>query len=210
MKIKVEAPIQYPHDVYVSENNQFEEVVLLLHGYQLDGRFMFKRYAGNFGPEVKVISPNGPFPVPLKKDNEWNARYSWYFYNSKEKNFYINYEPAAKWLCALLRQLNPQRKKTTVLGYSQGGYLAPKVAELAPETKKVVGINCVYRSTRFKVREDVEYHQVHALQDAIVSPQEAKEEFQRLKELGAQGSFVEIEATHLLNHALIRESLQLL
>lgn len=206
MKIKLSVPIEHTHEIYTSENENFDHVILLLHGFQLDGRFMYKRFAKRFGSKTKIISPNAPFMVPLKKENEWLPRYGWYFYDAQTKSFYIDYEPAAKWLSDVMKELNPQKKKTTIIGYSQGGYLAPKVAELLEEATRVVGINCVFRSNRFAVRNTVRYDQIHGKQDSIVSMEEAKMEFLQIKKAGIQGEFLETESEHLLNSDLIKKA----
>lgn len=210
MKTSFQIPITHSHDAYISENEDFDEVALLLHGFQLDGYFMFKRYAKKFGERTKVVSPNAPFLVPLKKGTEWSPRYGWYFYDASKKSFYINYDPAAIWLRDLMKKINPEGKKTTVIGYSQGGYIAPKAAELIPETRKVIGINSIFRSERFKVRPEVAYHQVNGSLDEIVSPQEAREEYDKMSEQNPQGKFLLVEAEHPLNRTLVDKSLELL
>ncbi|MEX1099983.1 MAG: hypothetical protein WEB87_06130 [Bacteriovoracaceae bacterium] len=209
MKISRELPIEYSHDVHVSENESFDQVVLLLHGFQLDGKFMFKRFEKKFGARTKIIAPNAPFLVPLKKEKDWVPRYSWYFYHAQKKNFYINYEPAAKWVTKLMEQLNPEKKELAIMGYSQGGYLAPKVAELLEETVQVVGINSIFRSERFKIKENVRYDQVQGALDTIVSPVEAKAEFLAMRKAGAHGEFRQVEEEHLLNQRLVQAALDL-
>lgn len=205
MKTEVTLPINCPTIVHENEVDHYDRVLLCLHGHQLDGRFMHKRFAPLVGPKTKVISPNAPFLVPLKKEEHWEARYSWYFYDSGKKNFYINYDPAAHWLSKLIRLKNPDHKPVTILGYSQGGYLAPKVGELISECDKVIGINSIFRTKRFKIRKDIEYFQLNGSKDKIVSCHEAKEEFQLLKEIGAKGAFETCEEGHLLNQSLIKQ-----
>lgn len=210
MKTQINLALEMNHDVYVGENDDFDEVVLLLHGYQLDGYFMFKRFKKRFGNNVKVIAPNAPFPVPLKTDDGWEPRYGWYFYDPAKKNFYVNYEPAAKWLAQLAAKLNPLGKKTTIIGYSQGGYLAPKAAELIPECRKVLGINSIFRSSRFEVRSDIDYLQINGEQDDIVNPREAQEEFEAMQAKGAKGNFVLSQASHPLTRDLLNEAMELI
>ncbi|MCO4753055.1 MAG: hypothetical protein KC478_01165 [Bacteriovoracaceae bacterium] len=209
MKISKSVPIIHSHDIYTTENDEYDEVVLLLHGFQLNGYFMFKRFEKRFGPKVKVIAPNAPFIVPLKKDQGWEARYGWYFYDSDTRNFYINYDPAANWLSELLKDLNSNNSPVTIIGYSQGGYIAPKVAELVPEVKKVVGINCIFRSERFKIKKNTTYSQVHGNEDTLVAFTEARSEFLRLKELGVEGEFIEVCEDHFLNGNLIKATMDL-
>jgi len=206
MKTEISIPINFPTIVHENEVDNYERALLCLHGYQLDGRFMHKRFAPLVDAKTKVISPNGPFLAPLKKDDAWEARYSWYFYDSAKKNFYINYEPAAEWLSELIKLKNPRNKPVTILGYSQGGYLAPKVGELISECDKVIGINSIFRADRFEVKNRIEYVQLNGTEDKIVSSQDAKHEFQLLKEKGAKGAFETCEEGHLLNQSLIKKT----
>lgn len=227
MKISRSIPLEHPQDIHISEASDssvlkdFDHVLLLLHGFQLDGSFMFKRFEKKFGPKTLIVAPNAPFLVPLLKqkekekekekayEKEWLPRYGWYFYDSLKKKFVIDYEPASQWLKALMKDLNPEKKETTILGYSQGGYLAPKAAELIKETTQVIGVNCVFRSNHFEMRQGVRYEQVHGKQDSIVSLEEAKEEFLKMRDAGAEGEFLEVESDHLLNHKLVEASLSL-
>ncbi len=206
MKTEVNLPITFPATLFENDTEDFERILLALHGYQLDGRFMHKRFAPLADSKTKVIAPNAPFLVPLKKREGWEPRFGWYFYDSSKKNFYINYGPAAQWLADLLKLKNPNNRPVTVLGYSQGGFLAPKVAELVSECDKVIGINSIFRSERFKVRDNIEYHQLHGTEDKIVSCSEAKEEFDVLMRKGAKGKFETCEDGHLLNQALIKKA----
>ena len=210
MKTSFNIPISHEHQVYLSENQEFDRVLLLLHGYQLNGQFMFKRYADSFGQRVKVIAPNAPFLAPIKKADGWEARYSWYFYDSDKMSFIINYEPAAKWLASLMEQVNPLGKPLTIIGYSQGGFIAPKVAELATNVEKVIGINSIFRSERFTIKPEAQYIQINGSLDDIVPSKQAKTEFDKLIGKGASGQFIELEEGHPLNRNLIKRSLETL
>lgn len=210
MKTELELPITFPSAIYENETESFERVLLCLHGYQLDGRFMFKRFEPLVNSKTKVISPNAPFLVPLKKEGGWEPRYSWYFFDSSRKSFYINYDPAAKWLADLMALKNPNKRPVTIIGYSQGGYLAPKAAELVPECDRVIGINSIFRSEKFEHREAIEYLQLNGTEDKIVSCKDAKTEFDSLIKKGARGKFETCKEGHLLNQSMIKKSTVLL
>lgn len=209
MKISKTYPIKHAHDIYTNNAEDYEKVVLLLHGFQLNGHFMYKRFEKLLPKDTLVIAPNAPFVVPLKKDNAWEPRYGWYFYDPNKKSFYINYEPAALWLSELMQDLNNKFKPLTIIGYSQGGFIAPKVAELIKQTEKVIGINAIFRSERFSIRDDVTYSQVHGTEDSIVSFGDARLEFNKIKATGANGDFFELKEDHFLNRNLVREALNL-
>ncbi|MBC76639.1 MAG: hypothetical protein CME64_11550 [Halobacteriovoraceae bacterium] len=209
MKITKSNPISYEHDIHINETKDYEKVVLLLHGFQLNGKFMFKRFEKLFSSNTLVMAPNAPFVVPLKKDDGWEARYGWYFYDPDKRNFYINYEPASYWLCDIVRELNKKRAPVTIIGYSQGGFIAPKVAESLTEVEKVIAINSIFRSERFSIRKEVTYSQVHGKLDSLVSFEDAQEEFNKMQELGAKGDFLEVEEDHFLNRNLVKSAMKM-
>ena len=48
-----------------------------------------------------------------------------------------------------LKNLNLLNKELFIIGYSQGGYLAPFVGLKCPNTSAVIGINCNYKTEFF-------------------------------------------------------------
>ena len=154
----------------------------------LDGKFMYNTLKAYLPEDSLIISPNGPFLIPHKKEQSFVARYSWYFFDSEKKHFYINFEPAAQMLSSMLDTIAPNIP-VTVIGYSQGGYLAPKVAELYASVDKVIGIACTFRNNKFRER-DIEYHQIHSKQDIVVEYKGSKDEFIKLRN---PGKYIEID-----------------
>jgi predicted esterase len=154
----------------------------------LDGKFMFDVLRQYLPKDSLIISPNGPFLVPHKKADSFFARYSWYFFEPKEKKFFVTYEPAAKYLSDLIDSID-LKLPVTVIGYSQGGFLAPKVAEVCSRVDQVIGLACIFRSMLF-FKRDIEYSQIHSIEDGIVSPIDAQSEFEKLD---SNGHFLKIE-----------------
>lgn len=180
------------HDLYTNEAQEFDRVYVLLHGYMLDGHFMFEKLK-NFLPENSlIISPNGPFLVPQKKQDKFLAKFSWYFFDPAKKTFYINYEPAAQYVKDIISKYNPDKKPVTLIGYSQGGYLSVKIAELVQEVDCVIGMACVYRNAKFEFHESKVFHQIHGDNDLIVQIDGALEEWATLKKRGNTGKFIEL------------------
>jgi predicted esterase len=165
-----------------------KRIYLLLHGYMLDGKFMMDTLEQYLPKDSLIISPNGPFIVPHKKGESFFAKYSWYFFEPKQKKFFVSYEPAAKYLSELLDSID-LKLPVTVIGYSQGGFLAPKVAEFCTRIDQVIGLACIFRPKLFTKR-DIEYSQIHSIEDGIVSPIDAESEF---KNLNSSGKFIKIE-----------------
>ena len=209
MKKTYKLPITYEQSYFTNDLNDYDHVILALHGYQQSGEFFYKRIEKYLDlDQTLVICPNAPFLVPTKKDQGWIDTYSWYFFDPQKKSFYINYDPSAQMISQLLDQLNPLKKPVTLLGYSQGGYLSPKVAEFNHSIKKVIGLACIFRGERFKLRDDCEYFQIHGDEDDVVELDESQAEFKQLN-LKAD-NYKLIGANHLLTSNYFEELSQLL
>lgn len=166
-------------------NGEPKRVYLLLHGYLLDGKYMSREFEYFFGDDSLVICPNGPFLVPVKKGEKYFPKFAWYFFDPVAKSYYINYDPGAKYLNDILTEFNSMKLPVTIVGYSQGGYLAPRVANFCEEVDQVISIASIFRPDRFEINPDVEYVQINSTNDLVVSSSEAIEEGKVMKNLGA-------------------------
>lgn len=198
--------LRLPHSAEVHIPSNPKRVYLLLHGYQQEGDFIFKKLRKSLPEDSVIIAPNGPFMVPVKKRDQFSAKFAWYFFDPKQKSYYINYEPAANFLKSILIEMDLIRKPLTIIGYSQGGYLAPKVAEIIPSTDTVIGLACCYRGKRFDFRQNILYHQINSKHDLVVEYLGAREEFLNLREKGNLGQFITLENSgHRLDDVYVQE-----
>jgi predicted esterase len=195
IKEKTQVSINYDHEVNTLIKGVPKRVYLLLHGYLLDGEFMINKFKDYLPSDSLIISPNAPFPVPVKKKEFYIPKYAWYFFDSTLKKYYIGLEPAKDFIKSILVKFNPENLPITVIGYSQGGYLAPKIAELEFPIEKVIGIACTFRNKNFEYSPKVSYHQIHGIDDIIVDPANSQEEFSELKKLGNIGEYHLLEST---------------
>ena len=203
--------VRTPHDVEICKPANPKRVYLLLHGYLLSGSFMYKKLRDILPKDCAIIAPNGPFIVPVKKRDRFSPGFAWYFFDSYQKKFYINYEPGADFVKSLLIELGLIKKPITVIGYSQGGYLAPKIAQIVPSVDTVIGLACIFRSERFNLRSQVMYHQINSEADLIVNYKDAKEEFSLLRENGNVGQFISLKDTgHRLDDDYLNELKELI
>ena len=181
--------VETEHMYHVEQTSTKKHIYLLLHGYQLDGNYMMRTFKPHlFG---KVIAPNGPFVVPTLKKDSYVPKFAWYFFDPKTRNYYISMDPAAKYLAFILEKENPNHYPVTIIGYSQGGYLAPKVAELIPEAIDIIGLACTFRSNKFTARKDISYWQINSQSDLVIDYQEAMLEFQKIA--GNAGQFYSLK-----------------
>lgn len=191
--------IKTEHTIFENKIGEPSRIYVLLHGYLLDGSYMMKEFSGLFQEGAHIVSPNGPFLVPVKKGEEYFPKYAWYFFDPIKKSYYINYDPGAKYLSDILINLNPKKLPVTIIGYSQGGYLAPRVANFCPEVDQIISIASVFRPDRFDIRSEVEYVQINSESDLVVDFSEAVREGEIMK---AQGADYKIELLQEPGHRI--------
>ena len=204
-------PIQVSYEAQVSIPSNPKRVFLLLHGFKQDGEYLFKLLKDSLPDDVAIISPNGPFFVPVEKREGHVMKYAWYFFDQLKKSYFIDYTPATEYIKSILIELDLHRKPITVIGYSQGGYLAPKIAETITAVDTVIGLGCVFRNKMFDVRTSVMIHQINSKTDSVIDFDSAKGEFLKLRERGNLGRFVALDGpSHRLSNEYIFELAQFL
>ncbi len=199
-------PLKVSHEAQVYLPINPKRVFILLHGYLQQGEFIFDKLKDVIPKDCAIIAPNGPFMVPVKKKDEFEAKFAWYFFDPNKQAYYINHEPAADFVKSILIEMNLVRKPLTLIGYSQGGYLAPKIAEIIPAVDTVIGLACSFRNEKFEFRQNVIMHQVNSENDLVVDYENAKEEFQKLRERGNVGQFISLkDVGHNLDTTYLNE-----
>lgn len=182
-----------------------KEVILLLHGLGERGKRIFRRLLANLPKDALIIAPNGPFPIPRVKENKTDYGHSWYFYDKAERKYFINQDLAKFWLRDLLKIENPTALPLTIIGFSQGGYLAPLVGKEIPETKLVVGLACEFRTTLIHEKLDFPMVAIHGDRDVIIPSGMALSEIEGLKKIGIQVDFHSVTDTgHEISHEMAK------
>jgi predicted esterase len=172
------------------------EVVLLLHGLGERGKRIFRKLLPHLPENALVIAPNGPFPIPRPKEGRMDYGHSWYFFDKSEQKYFINQDLAKFWLRDLLAIENPKHLPVTIIGFSQGGYLAPLAGLEIPETKLVIGIACEFRTTLIYKKLPFAIAAVHGENDEIISIASAKAESEALKKLDIHVDFHSLPGGH--------------
>lgn len=169
------------------------EVILLLHGLGERGKRIYRKLLKYLPESALVIAPNGPFPIRRKKSDRMDFGHSWYFYDKFERKYFITQDLAKYWLRDLLSIENPDHLPVTIIGFSQGGYLAPLTGKEIKETKLIIGIACEFRTTLIHEKLPFPMVQIHGLKDQVVTMDSALSENEKLKELGIEVDFRPVE-----------------
>lgn len=160
-----------------------KEVVLLLHGLGERGKRIFRKLITYLPQDAVIIAPDGPFPLQRPKEGRMAYGHSWYFYDKFEQKYFVNQDLAKYWLRDLLRMENPDKLPVTIIGFSQGGYLAPLVGQEISETKLVIGLACEFRTTLIHEKPPFPMVAVHGENDQVVKIESALSEIEKLKAL---------------------------
>lgn len=183
-----------------------ERVYLLLHGFNERAKHALKRFESFLPQDAIIIAPNAPYPLPEKRENFWRIGYAWYFYDSFKSQYLITPNAPAKMLAQLVERLAPT-SKVTVVGFSQGGFLAPYLPHYCQQCDQVIMVNAMVRSDMVGPKADVEYHALNANQDPAVDFQKAKEHFDIFSSTSRNCFFHEIATD---SHEIVSSHQQLL
>ncbi|MGB0453497.1 MAG: hypothetical protein ACPGJV_07260 [Bacteriovoracaceae bacterium] len=182
-----------------------ETINLYLHG--------FGQTAEQFS---KIIEPiltdkdlilNAPFPIPniFEKKIDFASmrsdfRFTWYFYNKENDTYLIKMDSALEYIQTLLQSLNLLDHKFNIIGYSQGGYLAPFLGQALKNVSKVLSCHASLREDKLfseKAQKlPFSFYQINANQDEFIDNELAKERFNLAKEKFSEAQFIEVNSKH--------------
>jgi len=192
-----------------------QEVILLLHGFAETGARMLKKIAPAIPERLReralIVAPNAPFLMPHRTEQGYSATYAWYFYDPTTDEYAIDMSPAVDFLKEGLKQLGLEKLPKRIIGFSQGGFLAPIAAASLENVQHLIGIGCetlvdeipgpLPRSVSYRVDA------IHGVLDESVSIERAQASHERLMRLEVPGSFQRLEGSgHRIDDA-IREKL---
>lgn len=180
-------------DFLESGPDDAKKIILLLHGYGERGKTIFKKLKSVLPGDAKIICPNGPFPMPKKTNDGFKMSYAWYFFDPITEKFFIDYDLPAYLLEQFFKAKGYDKLPLTIIGYSQGGYLAPFVGQRLEQTSHVVGINCRFRHDMLKNNFAFRLDAINGSIDDLVDPDQAEKSFYVLKKKGINGEFYKID-----------------
>ncbi len=158
-----------------------EQVVLLLHGLHERGLRIYRKLIRFLPANALILAPNAPFPLPRVKDGRTEYGFCWYFYDRQTRSYYLNQTLAVSWLTEFLKSKNVAHLPLTIIGFSQGGYLAPMLGHAIPQTKLVMGLGCEFRDNL--VSDEITFPLVglHGENDTIVNVSHSRVEAEKLQ-----------------------------
>lgn len=163
-------------------------VYILFHGYTENAEVMWRRFQKRFPENTNIISLSGPFPIPKKVGEGYVMGFSWYFYDFKTGTYFIHYDVCTDYVTKVVNALGFKENKKTLIGFSQGGYAIPHLAEKLENTDHLIGLGCQFIIENPQWPEGLKLDALHGDQDQSVELARAQKLFAQLPEKH-QGEF---------------------
>lgn len=191
---------------------------ILLHGHDQSAEFMVKHVAPLIPLQQHLLIPTAPFPVPQTKP-PGKFGHTWYFYDFRDRSYYWNQTLAINlvnhWLNHFKNKYLENNKTGfgpfRIIGYSQGGYLAPFLALQLSQVQEVITLNAQYRIDLLPPKLPFHCIAINGEKDEIVDAFGSQMTHQKLIEAGNTGKFILVKNSgHLLDKNLQEELRRLL
>lgn len=212
-KIQIDCPFDAE---YTYTPGQGQNLVILLHGFAHNADFMMNFFQSaiqdSFRYDHHLLSINAPFVVTNKDHKKkFQLSYAWYFYDSQQEHYVITQDFACNYIKKLVQALNLDHLNKILIGYSQGGYLAPFASLHLEKVSQVIGLACNFKSQYLPKQLDFYLDAIHGEDDVIVDYHQAKKEHQIMKEQGNQGDFISLKNNHhRLTEDFVRSTIEIM
>lgn len=189
--VPAELPMSYRH----WRPANLEHLAIFLHGYADHGGSFLRRLFPQGWPDrlsqVGLLAPNGLFPVPVKTEDGWREAYSWYFFDEAKKRMLISPDIAVTGIQMLLEKHGLADVPKTVVGFSQGGFLAPYLSSRIQGVRRIVAVGSGFRQDFYEALPDkqIELIAVHGDHDEVFPIESARSSHRKILDLGFSGEF---------------------
>jgi predicted esterase len=192
--LRVDAQLSVKYlSVVVGAKRQPCPVFLLMHGYSQTAEYLLNKFLPTIPDGALVIAANGPFPAPKWIDEKPRLGFSWYFYDSSKDEYLVDMKTSVDMWIKIVDENHLQEVPKIIIGYSQGGYLAPFVAQELKNVVQVVGVGCEFLADELKENLSFRIDGIHGENDEVVSHDGAKKSHEKLIAQGARGNFITVK-----------------
>ncbi|MGI4993104.1 acyl-CoA thioester hydrolase/BAAT C-terminal domain-containing protein [Halobacteriovorax sp. GFR7] len=174
-----------PIDSLEMGNPKAQKTLLVLHGFAQNNEQIKENIVDKLSPQIlesfRILIPNGVFPIPKIRPKQITYRYSWYFYDHTRQKYYIDMSTPIEALGNFLKAKDIEFKDVTIVGYSQGGYLAPIMASNLPGIHASIAINANTRVDKLGENLNFKHLSIHNEGDPVVEFENSHNSFLQLK-----------------------------
>lgn len=180
-KIQTELSLKMPVSYYLHRAPDSKALAILLHGYTDSANSFFQRAFTEHLPSFNVLAPNAPYPMPVKTPSGYKEKYAWYFSDPRTGFVLVKPEVSVRYLKQLVTELKFDQHEITLVGFSQGGFLAPHLARVLPNVKKIIGVGCAFRLHDYETLDGFSVDAIHGADDDIITLEQAKKTYEELR-----------------------------
>lgn len=200
-----------PIDYIEMGNKNAEQTLLVLHGFAQNAEQIKETLVDKLADEVKdkfrILIPNGILPIPKIRPKVIHYRYSWYFFDHSKGSYHIDMQAPIMALENFLNTLNVPMNTVSLIGYSQGGYLAPIMASSISGIKSSIAINSNTRVDKLGKNKDFTHLSVHNEGDPVVEYENSYKSFEKLKTIISNAQY---KSFKINSHELQKENIEYL
>lgn len=192
--VPAKLPMSYRH----WQPSGMQHLAIFLHGYADHGGSFLRRLFPKGWPteldNVALLAPNGLFPVPVKTEEGWREAYSWYFFDEAKMRMLISPDFAVIGIKTLLEKYGLEDTPKTIIGFSQGGFLAPYLAKHLQHVSEIIAVGSGFRPDYYDVlsAKQIRLTAIHGDQDEVFQVSAAEKAHRKILDLGFEGEFLTI------------------
>lgn len=188
---------------HIREVDNPSELVVLLHGWQQDGRYILGELQSCFSKDAVILAPDAPYPVPFVKNGQLKLGYAWYFFDPRHMVYVIDNSFGLEYLEKLITELGFGDLPKRLVGYSQGGYITPFLGDRLENVIQSLTVNSRYRSEVLKKELAFPVDAINGAGDTIVDVDRAQRCHAAMLEHGNTGDMVLVEGSqHKVDNGL--------
>lgn len=208
-RAKVQATSEIDYFLRLPKNDQ--PIVIFLHGFGETLGHLLRHFENKIPKDFGILAINGVFPLPQKNFDspDWKLRFCWYFYDAAKCEYFINQRYPSEVISNLVKNLNLEESKKIILGYSQGGYLAPFLGLELKNVKHCISINGEYKHQLLPNICPFPITNICGENDEVVNPLNCQNSHQMMIDRGNVGEFHLIkQSNHQIDLNIIQTALK--
>lgn len=197
-------PIEIKYSEYIDAAAP-KRTLILLHGYAETKDRLFKNLGSHLeGCYSRMLILNAPFPIPfLAKDGNFKEAYAWYFKSVRQNITLIPPEACETLFTHFLEQISLGPEPVHVLGFSQGGFIMPRLGIKIENLRQLIGISCGVSVATWPKGFQAMLNIIHGSEDSVLLCNESENQFQELGLDKSKNRFFKVGGGHDIDVAKI-------
>jgi predicted esterase len=189
-------PFKYCYqDFSLNASPSKKELILLLHGFAQSGEVIWNGLKEHLPQDAVILAPHGLFPMAHRsgKGKGYTFSHAWDFYDFNTESYYVEPHYAFSYLDEGIKALGLDQLPRRIIGFSQGGWIAPFYGLRHPDvTQQVISIGCNLLEEKFDSLPNFRIDGIHGDIDDVVPIAPFQKAHQRFLDQGGRGEFISV------------------